>query len=1356
MKGTTGRVTESQDRHPVPWAQSTGKTAYETRRKAVMESYASSAEMRKFLEAYDTVKAEEPGLAAKFIPEKDSIRYNGNDILNDSLDLSAAVWERDRGVFGYKDNIDWLNRHMDGFSESYTRAINADCDKVLKESASDRSKECLSFAKDIAAAQPNNPLLQMMATLVTYNGGLKQAKADSIEVEQEPKPDRWKNVALAVGAAGIMGITAFAGMAGGHDLNHSESLKEKPEGYASERAGVNPELYDYSLPFDMLHPITQIINSSADDLLPTVWEDKVAFARNDNGNWGIWMKNISTGTERRIFNTTGNNPVSEVLFFDKVIGYSDGTSGAIRCYECDDEFSPTKLLCSKLSPSYSMIKGADIWEKKLVFSKEHWVTGLFGSTLYQDVYWSDVYKNDTNDVTENYNCNNEVSMCKDFAIYHRDGLDPGVYRLYNTATDKVDSDVNLTNDTCDIDMYQRQVILNTNFNGTYLVNLDTKEKTLLLQDKPDISHPRIYGNRIVWAQNKDIYMMELDKWMPQVFPPARFDVVESHPFFSQPVSASNPSGPVYFSDDSPLFDIDRYSGIISFTPNQVGTFPFKITVIDDYGNSATGQSEMIVTQNNPPVISNAPQSLQGKVNKLLYYKFNTFDPDGDKVKVHADGVMENAMDPDTGELRFTPNSSHIGSRMFNVFPTDVYGKSGSGVPIKLDVLDNMPPEISGVLANLIAYAYKPFSFKPNVTDPESDPFNVTVDGILKDRMNPRNGEVYFIPDNSEAGTYPMSITATDSGGGSSTVKTTLNIIKNSPPEISGFLSYAEARVGRSFGFKPIIIDPEGDSFTVTYAGDGLEHAFWINDRTGEISFMPDNSQVGLHDIDITATDIHGNPGIAKLNLNILRNSPPEITGLPPNLTLYSGKKLVVTPAITDFEGDTYEAYANGILTYAVDKKTGKISFTPKRSDEGFYNVTYSAIDKYSRNDQKILLQIIASNKAPAFSGLSDRIKKSVPKSCIITDNSWGENFTYMDFKEPFKITRIKATDADHDAVTYGLLATPDFPYFEENEVVTKISSGSRSVYLYKQNGDLYAQGRFYDFEDKLMTFTASDGRVMINKTVGLNLTAEKPPVPPGPSFWQETVDWAYTRPPWQYLASGLGASVGLMGLGYGLLELGKRRESNGKSDTQGGYAASAFATWGSAAAAWAISADATFDTPFRLQPVTDYLAANWLPASGVVLGFGLAAGAYQEGRAWQKRKKDRNEQFCEAVRQLPKIRYSTDMEPEILAAHAALNTDTVPLGDVAKMYTDLLSKNMSERDQNHPSNRMEVNLGLSQMALKSAAACLSSYPPGKKLFKANKRFSRTILNQALDEIQNYNADQNAWAFRLREIHDRFD
>jgi hypothetical protein len=32
-------------------------------------------------------------------------------------------------------------------------------------------------------------------------------------------------------------------------------------------------------------------------------------------------------------------------------------------------------------------------------------------------------------------------------------------------------------------------------------------------------------------------------------------------------------------------------------------------------------------------------------------------------------------------------------------------------------------------------------------------------------------------------------------------------------------------------------------------------------------------------------------------------------------------------------------YANGILMYSVDKKTGKISFTPKRSDEGFYNVT---------------------------------------------------------------------------------------------------------------------------------------------------------------------------------------------------------------------------------------------------------------------------------------------------------------------------------------------------------------------------------------------------------------------------------
>jgi len=146
---------------------------------------------------------------------------------------------------------------------------------------------------------------------------------------------------------------------------------------------------------------------------------------------------------------------------------------------------------------------------------------------------------------------------------------------------------------------------------------------------------------------------------------------------------STPQGDrLRFSDDSPLFDINAESGLVSFTPANVhvGVHRCNITVADMAGSSASTPLVLTVLNlNDPPVLEAIPdQTATEEVPFELAARAS--DPDVllklDNLTFSDDSELFD-IDPATGAISFTPSNAQVGRHTVKITVKDESGASAS-------------------------------------------------------------------------------------------------------------------------------------------------------------------------------------------------------------------------------------------------------------------------------------------------------------------------------------------------------------------------------------------------------------------------------------------------------------------------------------------------------------------------------------------------------------------------------------------------------------------------------------------------------------------------------------------------------
>lgn len=227
------------------------------------------------------------------------------------------------------------------------------------------------------------------------------------------------------------------------------------------------------------------------------------------------------------------------------------------------------------------------------------------------------------------------------------------------------------------------------------------------------------------------------------------------------------------------------------------------------------------------------------------------------------------------------------------------------------------------------------------------------------------------PNTAKAGTFTVTVEATDINGNKTTADAKLTVVKDTDPPVFSGLKKLSVDKGKKPNYT--------SGVSATDARDG-KVAFEYDDSKVDLS------QPGTYTVTYTAMDKAGNKATQQRKITVLADTQaPKFSGLK-NITTKKNKK---------------PDYAAGVM--AKDNWDGVVEFTYDDSKvdlsrAGTYYVTYSAVDQagnkatarrkvvisHDKEDTKALVKDIASGLSGDAEAIRDYVRKSIKYS-----SDWG-------------------------------------------------------------------------------------------------------------------------------------------------------------------------------------------------------------------------------------------------------------------------------------------------------------------------------------------------------------------------------
>ncbi len=470
--------------------------------------------------------------------------------------------------------------------------------------------------------------------------------------------------------------------------------------------------------------------------------------------------------------------------------------------------------------------------------------------------------------------------------------------------------------------------------------------------------------------------------------------------------------PINYSLDKPPFsqNIDGTTGILNFTPTNDEVRDYDIFAIAaEVGGSGAVFSRInwtILNTNDPPyVVNHTPVkqvNLTTPENSTFYFNVTASDPDlefGDYLNYTwlIDGIIDNeTLNSTTYEVNYTPDFLSAGIRVIRVNVTDSENET-TWVNWTINVTDvNRLCRQNATIPNITieedTIAENNFSLQDYFYDPDIDNyplyFNVTGNTDINISANrTADNNVTLIPNHNFFGTNTVQYRCWDGTNYSNWSNEVVINVTNVPdaPDVENIPNmtiYAGSLLNYTVNASDVDFD------TLTYYDNTT--LFNINPTTGNILYLPPESDIGKYSINITVGD--GMFNVTKVfNLTVKNNSIPVLSPIG-NRTAMEASPFTLMINATD--ADTIDelnfSYTCNNCTGTVDPSifsvtttnsspenaTGLISFTPSNSDVGNWSVTYYVNDSRGAMDSEtITFAIINLDFDPILDPIPDQIMK---------------------------------------------------------------------------------------------------------------------------------------------------------------------------------------------------------------------------------------------------------------------------------------------------------------------------------------------------------------------------------------------
>ncbi len=288
---------------------------------------------------------------------------------------------------------------------------------------------------------------------------------------------------------------------------------------------------------------------------------------------------------------------------------------------------------------------------------------------------------------------------------------------------------------------------------------------------------------------------------------------------------------------------------VQSTPNQTTTVKKNTTVVPQ--NTTTAPTNPIESLPNNRSLAEA--TIKVKENELVKIRVNYSDPDRDPVTLTFNLPLDKKGEwqtqyGDAGEYQTTITASD--------------GKLSTATKLKIIVERvNVAPIIEGI-ADLTVKEGETIRFEPKVTDPNKDPFTITISEPLKSGV--------FKTDHTSAGDYNIKVVASD--GDLSTDKTFLLRVQNVnvKPKISNFKDIS-VKEGETVVIKPTIEDLDEDKVKVEISdpigNDGIWETRFTDHGEYTVTIIADDGKEKVSQkISLIVQDINMAPEIVAVHL----------------------------------------------------------------------------------------------------------------------------------------------------------------------------------------------------------------------------------------------------------------------------------------------------------------------------------------------------------------------------------------------------------------------------------------------------------------------------------------------------------
>ncbi|MBT3011097.1 MAG: putative Ig domain-containing protein [Candidatus Thiodiazotropha sp. (ex Lucina pensylvanica)] len=351
------------------------------------------------------------------------------------------------------------------------------------------------------------------------------------------------------------------------------------------------------------------------------------------------------------------------------------------------------------------------------------------------------------------------------------------------------------------------------------------------------------------------------------------------------------------------------AGVVECQTNNNMTSAYTVDLsIADYADATDTQNYLLGVEYNTSLnyLTSVPTQdvVEGELLELdidILNRSYTDDNNSAFFYVDLDAPDGLTVDRSTGVVRWVPPYGSAGYHRAIVNAKHLTSHSISIVGINVLPAANYPPEIIST-PQTAAFVSQPFSYDVEATDPDGDALSYSlIQSPTGMSIDANSGLIQWTPD--VQGTFPVTVSVSD-GTLQATQDFTLTVLlPNLAPEITSTPSTSVV-VGQSYQYQPTATDPEGD--TVTFALVTNPVGMQIDQTTGLLTWTPATDQIGVHDIEMLATDSQGNSASQQYQLSVTTvavNTPPSIQSQP-GVSARINRSYSYQLVATDPDGDT--------------------------------------------------------------------------------------------------------------------------------------------------------------------------------------------------------------------------------------------------------------------------------------------------------------------------------------------------------------------------------------------------------------------------------------------------------------------